>query len=447
MIAPYPSGSPAAGLVFWTAVTLVASAVPVRMPRGTIVSPAIAPILVASVLGGPYAAVVVAGIGTTEVRELRLRIPWYGVLYNHANVVLAAVACAVVYELGAGAGASPMSTRGLAALLVAGVVFLAINMAIDAAARAVRERRSFLSSLTTDKGAFGATLLGLVPVAWLMAAAYAQIGFVSTITFAVPLYTTRAAYKSVIEIRNMFTQTVQALASAIDARDPNTKLHSKSVAEISVEIGQEMNLREVELETLEWAGLLHDIGKIGVPDAVLRKPSRLDKQERMTMNLHPTTGRQILLGVEKLRPELPVILHHHQWWNGSGYPKVKSDGEPVALSESGEPLEDGRPLIGEEIPQLARILHVADAFEAMTASRPYRPHAMSTDQALEELRKYAGIQFDPRVVEAFARTASANQPRKRESVPDPSTLTPIPTLGQVAALRSSNPISIAAEAH
>jgi HD-GYP domain-containing protein (c-di-GMP phosphodiesterase class II) len=142
-----------------------------------------------------------------------------------------------------------------------------------------------------------------------------------------------------------------------------------------------------------------------------------------------------------------VILHHHQWWNGSGYPKIKADGEPVALSESGEPLEEGRPLIGEEIPQLARILHVADAFEAMTASRPYRPHAMSTDQALEELRKYAGIQFDPRVVEAFARTASANQPRKRESVPDPSILTPIPTLGQVAARRSSNPVSIAAEAH
>jgi HD-GYP domain-containing protein (c-di-GMP phosphodiesterase class II) len=427
-------------------VTLIASAFPVRMPRGTLVSPAIAPITVASVLGGPFAAVIVAGLGTTELREVRFRIPWYGVLYNHANIVLAAVACAFVYELVGGYGASLLSSRGLFALLVAGISFLAVNMAIDAAARAVRERRSYFVSLAADKGAFGTTLLGLVPVAWLMAAAYVQIGFLSLVTFAVPLYTTRAAYKSVIEIRNMFTQTVQALASAIDARDPNTRLHSRSVAEISVEIGQEMNLRESELETLEWAGLLHDIGKIGVPDAILRKPGRLDKQERMTMNLHPTTGRQILLGVEKLRPELPVILHHHQWWNGSGYPKVKADGEPVVLSETGEPLEIGRPLIGEEIPQLARILHVADAFEAMTASRPYRPHAMSTDQALEELRKYAGIQFDPRVVEAFARTASANQPRKRESVPDPSTLTPIPTLGQVAALRSSNPVSIAAEA-
>jgi putative nucleotidyltransferase with HDIG domain len=268
----------------------------------------------------------------------------------------------------------------------------------------------------------------------------------SVVTFAVPLYTTRAAYKSVIEIRNMFTQTVQALASAIDARDPSTKLHSKSVAEISVEIGEEMSLREADIETLEWAGLLHDIGKIGVPDAILRKPGRLDKQERMTMNLHPATGWQILLGVEKLRPELPVILHHHQWWNGSGYPKVRSDGEPVQLSESGEPLAHGRPLIGEEIPLLARILHVADAFDAMTASRPYRPNPMSPAQALEELRKYAGIQFDPRVVESFARTKTAQEPRRKQgSVPDPTSGSAIPTLGQVAALRSSSPASMAVE--
>jgi putative nucleotidyltransferase with HDIG domain len=444
-IAP-PGGTPAAGIAFWTFVTLLASAFPVRMPRGTVVSPSIAPVVVASAIGGPLAALVVGGLGTTELRELRLRIPWYGVAYNHAVIILAAIWSSITYGVLVGFGTSPLTPAGLLALTLAGLAYLAVNLSLTAAAIAVREGRSFTTLLSADVGAHGASLFGLVPVAWLMAAAYAQIGMLSVVTFAVPLYTTRAAYKSVIEIRNMFTQTVQALASAIDARDPNTKLHSKSVAEISVEIGEEMGLREADIETLEWAGLLHDIGKIGVPDAILRKPGRLDKQERMTMNLHPSTGWQILLGVEKLRPELPVILHHHQWWNGSGYPKVRSDGGPVQLSETGEPVEHGRPLIGEEIPLLARILHVADAFDAMTASRPYRPNPMSPAQALEELRKYAGIQFDPRVVESFARTKTAREPRRKQgSVPDPTTGSAIPTLGQVAALRSSSPVSMAVD--
>ena len=204
--------------------------------------------------------------------------------------------------------------------------------------------------------------------------------------FALPLYTTRASYQSVVEIRKMFTQTVRALASAIDARDPSTKQHSDHVSQIAVEIGQVMGVSEGQLEQLEWGGLLHDIGKIGIRDSVLLKPGRLDKAERMLMNEHPEKGAEILKGVEKLAPELPLIRHHHEWYNGSGYPDR---------------------LIGENIPFLARILHVADAFEAMTAVRPYRLRPMSASQAMEELRKYSGIQFDPVVVDAFAKTASA----------------------------------------
>ena len=242
--------------------------------------------------------------------------------------------------------------------------------------------------------------------------------------FALPLYTTRAAYESVVEIRKMFTQTIKALASAIDARDPSTKKHSENVSTIAMEIGQEMGVSEADLESLQWGGLLHDVGKIGIPDAVLLKPSRLNKEERTAMNAHPEKGRDILQDVEALAPILPVILHHHQWYNGSGYPKVTvGDAE--------------RALIGEEIPLLARILHVADAFEAMTAIRPYRPNPMGPQQAIEELRKYAGIQFDPRVVEAFAKTATAQgewpKPEPEPVIPG----TPIPMLGQVAKLRTA----------
>jgi HD-GYP domain-containing protein (c-di-GMP phosphodiesterase class II) len=170
-----------------------------------------------------------------------------------------------------------------------------------------------------------------------------------------------------------------------------------------------MRVTGPELEALEWGGLLHDVGKIGVPDAVLLKQERLNREERMIMNAHPVLGAQIIAPVTKLAPELPIIRHHHEWYNGSGYPDR---------------------LIGDEIPKLARILHVADAFEAMTAARPYRMTPLTPEQALAELRKFAGVQFDPVVVDAFVRTEWV------EGVPDAGRKVeprPIPLIAQAAS--------------
>jgi putative nucleotidyltransferase with HDIG domain len=208
-------------------------------------------------------------------------------------------------------------------------------------------------------------------------------GWWASLLFGLPLYTARLMNSRLVEMREMFTQTIGALAEAVDKRDPFTSKHSQNVKEIAVDIGREMRVNEAELEALEWGGLLHDVGKIGVPDAVLLKQDRLTREERIVMNAHPVKGAEIIAPVRKLAPELPIIRHHHEWYNGSGYPDR---------------------LIGDEIPKLARILHVADAFEAMTAKRPYRMTPLTPAQALAELRKFAGIQFDPEVVDAFVRT-------------------------------------------
>ena len=133
------------------------------------------------------------------------------------------------------------------------------------------------------------------------------------------------------------------------------------------------------------------------------------------MNAHPVLGAEIIAPVTKLAPELPIIRHHHEWYNGSGYPDR---------------------LIGDEIPKLARILHVADAFEAMTAARPYRMTPLTPEQALGELRKYAGIQFDPEIVDAFVKTHWA------DGVPDAGRTIeprPIPLLSQAAGRMTSAP--------
>ena len=404
-------------LLFWIGVTLVASSSPIHVPRGSLVSVAAAPIIAAAILGGPTAGAVVAAVGTIELRELRGRIPWYGVLYNHSMLVAAAIVAGFVYRLVA-SGASISSPFGFAAGIVAGVAFVLISVTLSSLAVALREQRPAQAVLRSDFRSVGMSLIGLTPMAWLMALAYLYVGALVALAVALPLYTTRAAYKAVVDIREMFTQTVKALASAIDARDPSTKKHSEHVSDIAVEIGQAMNLSEPELEQLEWAGLLHDIGKIGIRDSVLLKPERLTREERILMNEHPVKGEEILKDVDQLAAERPLIRHHHEWYNGSGYPDR---------------------LIGDEIPLLARVLHVADAFEAMTASRPYRPVPLSASEAFEELERYAGIQFDPDVVEAFGRTKTAREASEHiddEPGEPEQPLNPVPTLGQVAAARA-----------
>jgi putative nucleotidyltransferase with HDIG domain len=405
------SGFP--GLAFWILLALLTTAAPIHVPRGPFVSLYLAPILAVAVLGGPSAAAIVAILGTLELREFRREVPWWGVLYNHTFVVFPAVlAGAVVQAIGGGL----MSPRALAGVLLAGTVFFLVTESLTAVAVALRDSRSLGAVFLGNVRSYGLTMVGLTPIAWLMALAYVFIGPLVAFVFALPLYTTRAAYKAVVDIRTMFTQTVRALASAIDARDPSTRKHSDHVSSIAVEIGQAMSLSEPQIEDLEWAGLLHDIGKIGIRDAVLLKPERLTREERMLMNEHPAKGEEILRDVDQLARVRPLIRHHHEWYNGSGYPDR---------------------LIGEEIPLLARVLHVADAFEAMTASRPYRPVPLTSADALAELHRYAGIQFDPKVVDAFTRTkiASASSTDDEQGEPE-RPYVPVPTLGQVAASRS-----------
>jgi putative nucleotidyltransferase with HDIG domain len=275
----------------------------------------------------------------------------------------------------------------------------------------VRENRYVLSVFISNVRQFGVSLAGLAPLAWLMGAVYVTAGPVGVLPFALPLYTTRSAYQKVVEIRDMFTQTVKSLASAVDAKDPYTAGHSVRVQQIARDLGQELNCSEPELEALEWGGLLHDIGKIGIPDAILLKQGELTRQERMAMNAHPVKGEEILRPVKQLAPELPIIRHHHEWYNGSGYPDH---------------------LMGENIPRLARIMHVADAFEAMTAARPYRMTPLSEEEALREIRRYTGIQFDPVVVAAFERLIARSPEWSRPGEPRKISPRPIPLLGQQA---------------
>lgn len=401
----------ALGVLFWTSLTLIASALPVRLPLGTHQAVAMAPLLAALTLGGPAVAGWVAAIGSTEIRELRGRIPWYGTLANHAGIVLPAIASGVtrlvVLDIARQVGTNSQIVD-FGATMIAAAVFFAMNAVLAGALLALRSGEPILNTVSGDIRETAFNNLAMGPLGWLMSVVY-SIQWWATLLFALPLYTTRIASQRFVEMRDMFTQTIGALAEAVDKRDPFTSKHSQNVRMISVDIGREMRVSADELEAIEWGGLLHDVGKIGVPDNILLKQERLTREERMIMNAHPVLGAEIIAPISRLAAELPIIRHHHEWYNGSGYPDR---------------------LMGDEIPKLARLLHVADAFEAMTAARPYRMTPLTNEQALGELRKFAGIQFDPEVVDAFVRTKWAENVHDPGRHPEPQ---PIPLLAQHAA--------------
>jgi response regulator RpfG family c-di-GMP phosphodiesterase len=196
-------------------------------------------------------------------------------------------------------------------------------------------------------------------------------------------------------LEGAYRSTLKALTAALDKRDSETSGHSERVVTYSLRLGRELGLDAESLRSLEFGSLLHDIGKIGVPDAILRKPSRLTASEWAEMRRHPAHGQQILRGIEFLEGAARVVAQHHERWDGAGYPLG---------------------LRGEEIDPNARIFAVADAFDAITSDRVYR-RGRPYEAAAAEIEAWAGRQFDPRVVEAFRRVPAREWEELRRESP------------------------------
>lgn len=178
----------------------------------------------------------------------------------------------------------------------------------------------------------------------------------------------------------MLAEVMKAITAIIDAKDGYTQLHSERVAGIAVRLAHELGLAADDLGIVEWSALLHDVGKINVPDAILNKPGKLTDQELAEMRQHPLQGAAILSRIQGVSVVdlLPGVKYHHERWDGSGYPEGLS---------------------GERIPLIGRILAVADVVDAMTTDRAYRP-ALGVDAVVQMLREEAGRAFDPQVVAA-----------------------------------------------
>jgi HD-GYP domain-containing protein (c-di-GMP phosphodiesterase class II) len=222
--------------------------------------------------------------------------------------------------------------------------------------------------------------LTLAPLGLGVALIYYFMGTLGVILFFLPLLLARHSFKLYMDMRSCYLNTIETLIKSIEAKDLYTKGHSERVAAYSVTIGKRIGLSELELENLNYLSLLHDIGKIAVKDTVLNKNGKLTGVEFGKIMEHSLVGADIIKDIKLLQEkDYEVVLYHHEKWDGSGYPHGKK---------------------GIDIPLPARIIAVADAFDAMTSDRSYR-QAMPREKAVDELLINAGKQFDPEIVDAF----------------------------------------------
>ncbi|RTH00593.1 phosphohydrolase [Thermus scotoductus] len=316
---------------------------------------------------------------------------WYKQLFNRSQDALATLAAALVWgffqanplllgtlDLSAGMGIG-LATMALF-FVNTSLVSLAIHLASGTPLREVW-RKNF--------GWLTVSYFLLSALALLLARAYETPllggwGGWTVLFFLIPLYYSRFYWDEKVRLEQAFDATLEVLMHALEAKEPETRLHSERVADIARDLARVLYNDEAKAQEIYRAARLHDIGKIGIPEALLLKPDKLTPKEYQIVQSHTTKGAELLKPAQKVAfgPVVyNVILHHHERWDGRGYPKE---------------------LAGHEIPEEARIVGLADAYEAMTAGRPYRP-AKSSEEALKEIQDLSGIQFDPKLVKLFTQ--------------------------------------------
>lgn len=393
-------------LLVIVAMTALAETLSVELNRGGRVSLGATGIVVGAIHCGPAGAAIVVSIlclvgwaqyGAGDRRKL---------FFNFGQHNLAAFAGAGTLYL-----IDPLPTPsgwylaygagiGLVDLLIS-TMLVAVAVALSTGRRVTESMRAFVWVVPH--------YVGLAIVGGGMAIAFAELGPFVTMLMGVPLVLTRYSMQQVVdrtrehlnsversnrelnsayvqirqmseEIQQAYTGTLESLVTALDVRDQETRGHSVRVASHSLELAQLIGIRDPEeLATIYRGALMHDVGKIGVPDGVLLKPGQLTEDEWKLMRKHPALGYRILAQVPYLRPTARIVLAHHERWDGKGYP---------------------RGIAGEAIPIGARIFAICDTYDAILSDRPYRA-GQSPQAALEEILRCAGTQFDPRLVEAF----------------------------------------------
>ena len=363
--------------------------------------------LAGAALFGPRAALALA-VTTAAVHWSARRYPGHYVLFNIGSLCLASLAAAGVFAAGFDGTLGEFVT--VAAGLIAGLTYFAVNTGLTSLAMAMEGHQRWWSAWHERFAWLAPHWVVYGFVGGVMAIAYHAAGLYALAVFAVPLLLMRKTQEAYLRhtqksaqklreaaetiqtqnvsleranklLRERSTAAMESLSATVDARDAYTAGHSRRVQQLALAIGRELGLSQAELDLLGHAALFHDIGKLAVPDAILLKPAVLTEDEWSLMQRHSDEGARIIDRLGFLNDAVPAIRHHHERFDGTGYP-------------------DG--LGGEDIPLGARIIHVADALDSMLTTRIYRAARPAMD-AMEELKRASGTQFCPRCVDALER--------------------------------------------
>ncbi len=361
---------------------------PVALPSGGYATGSAVIDLAALVILGPVWTAWVDVASTLLVQGLVLRKPLVRVLHNMAIFALTSFAAGYAF-LGVGGQVGRLSfPQHITPLLACGGVYFLFNSAFVSIVLGLTSgpspwriwQRNFLRGILHH--------LSFVALGTLVAVVYFSAGPWGLVLVGIPFLVARHSFGVYMEIRTDLKDFVRALSEVLEEVDPWTRQHSIHVSEYAVRLARGMRLSEREVEEIEYAALMHDLGKIGPQhQRILQKPGSLSYEERRTLNAHPDAGAEIVKRVRALRRSAEIVRTHHERPDGEGYPLGLRAGD---------------------VPIGARILNVADAFDAMTSDRPYR-RALTIAAALDELRRGAGTQFDTSVVECLMRLHEAGR--------------------------------------
>ncbi len=373
-------GAPWHALVVWALLIAAVDLYPMSLPRGGYVSVAPAFDYAAIVAFGPAAAALIELIAQTLIRGAVRRTPLHRTIFNAAMFPLAVYIAGNVYLLAGGRVGSLNLPSAILPLFLCGAVYFGVNSAalsfIVGLAEGVSPWRVW--RLNSTWAALHLTVL--LSLGGLMALVYLEAGIWGLFLFCIPLVFARHAFRMYVGTKRELYDFVKAMSDIIEEVDTYTREHSQRVAEYAVALARAMNVPEREVQSLEYAALVHDLGKVAWPTReAVKKNGELSREERREMIGHPRTAANIMIRVKALRDASKIVRYHHERPDGKGYPL-------------------GLP--GHEVPLSALILNVADAFDAMTSDRPYR-QAMTHGEALTELREGSGTQFDGRVVQCL----------------------------------------------
>ncbi|NUR90246.1 MAG: HD-GYP domain-containing protein [Nonomuraea sp.] len=362
--------------------------------------------LAAVVLIGPEGA---ALVGLTAVLSVRPGLPLVKRLFNGAQFAICGYAAGWVYQgLGGVSGVPKVNAFDdlIGPYAAATAVFVPLNIVLTLTVIRLASGVESMEVPLRGLVQFLLSYLGYGTFGLLVAGLWATVQSISAVLVLLPLFVARWAFGQYYAQQKSYDATIAALAQAVETKDYYTRGHCRRVSTASGMIAQEIGMGQERLRAIRYAGMLHDVGKLGVPTKVLQKDGPLTEEEFAAIQLHPMRGLEIVRGIDFLDEAFAGIMHHHERHDGKGYPMG---------------------LAGDEIPEFARIIAVADAFDSMTSDRSYRG-ARPVEVAVQELNKGAGSQFDPDMVAAFVKALDRDpwQPPRRVDPPqagDVDTLT------------------------